>query len=122
MGFADARRSEQDDVAAFVQKASAGQFSNKAAIHRRLGVKVLEPLEDREAREPEIELDRLLMPGLELGGQEIAEEVGITPLLRSLARGLSTLAFRDSAQRALTSFSSSPDCVVNLSVPWVRRL
>ena len=91
VGFADAGRAEEDDVAAFAQIPAGGQFVDQLGVERGLGlkIKVGQTLYRREARKLEVQGDRALVAFGEFAVEEVAEEVAVAPLPGGCAlRGL----------------------------------
>ena len=82
VGFADAGRTEEDEVAPFVKEASGGQFIDEPAVERRLGLEleVIEFLEIGEAGELEVEFDGAAMALGQFAIQQAAEKVAVGSL------------------------------------------
>ena len=83
MGFADAGRAEEDEVAAFAQVAAGGQFFDEPPVDgglRRV-IKVFEPFQGRELCELEVDLDGLAMTFGDFAVEQMAEEVAVGPAL-----------------------------------------
>lgn len=83
VGFADAGRTLEDDVAAFVHEASGGQFLNQRPVDGGLEgeVKIAEALLPGEPGEVQTGLDHALAARGDLGLQQPAKEVGVTPVV-----------------------------------------
>ena len=83
MRLADARRPEENDIAAIVKEAQRRQLVDEALVDRGLllEIEVLEPLRIRETCELQTEPHCSLVPMPQLAVEQIAEEMGVRPLL-----------------------------------------
>ena len=80
--LANTRRAEQDEIAAVGKEACSRELIDDAAIDRRLGIEVeaFESLDVWQSRELQIETDGMLMACIDLGLEQVAEEVTVRPL------------------------------------------
>ena len=82
--LAHARRAEQHDVAALAAEPRRRQLVDEPPVDRRLGVvvEVLQPLAVREPGELQRQLDRSSAAFVQFAVEQVAEEVGVAPLVR----------------------------------------
>jgi hypothetical protein len=81
--LADAGRRDEQRVRAVLDDGQRGEVLDQAAVEARLGaeVELLERLARRELREPQPALERAPLDGLDLGGQQVGEELGVGGLV-----------------------------------------
>jgi hypothetical protein len=82
-GFANAGRALEDDVAAFVQEASGGEFLDEGAVDGGLEgeVKIAEALLRGQPGKVQAGLDHALAAGGDLSFQQSPEEVRVNPVV-----------------------------------------
>jgi hypothetical protein len=81
VGFADAGRAQQDDVAALMKKAAGGELVEEPFIERGLlgEIETGEALLIGQVGELEVKANGFVVPAAEFALEQVAEEMGITP-------------------------------------------
>jgi hypothetical protein len=81
MSFADAGRTQEQNIAAFGKEATGGQFLQQGLINGGLEgeVEVFEPLEIRQTGKAQVGFDDACTPRCQFGFEQATQEVRVTP-------------------------------------------